>query len=314
MIYDVIIIGAGTAGMTAALNALRNGKTVLVLEKETVGGQISLSPRVENFPTITAISGAELSDRLFEQIMHHGADFELEKVTGLKKDGDVFTVLTDYGAHEGKSVIIATGASARHIGVPGEDELIGHGVSYCALCDGAFYKDEEVALIGDANTALQYALFLTNYCKKVHVCTLFDRFFADKAHVDNLMTKDNVAIYHNLSLKEFLSDGGELSGLVFENTVDKSEFRLPVKAVFIAIGQIPDNSAFKDFVDIDKTDISSRAKTARPNRRIVRRGRLPYQTYPPTRNGGGGRRDCRNQRVHLSEIRNPTKTFRPSIP
>ena len=104
MIYDVIIIGAGTAGMTAALNALRNGKTVLVLEKETVGGQISLSPRVENFPTITAISGAELSDRLFEQIMHHGADFELEKVTGLKKDGDVFTVLTDYGAHEGKSV------------------------------------------------------------------------------------------------------------------------------------------------------------------------------------------------------------------
>ena len=252
MIYDVIIIGAGTAGMTAALNALRNGKTVLVLEKETVGGQISLSPRVENFPTITAISGAELSDRLFEQIMHHGADFELEKVTGLKKDGDVFTVLTDYGAHEGKSVIIATGASARHIGVPGEDELIGHGVSYCALCDGAFYKDEEVALIGDANTALQYALFLTNYCKKVHVCTLFERFFADKAHVDNLMTKDNVAIYHNLSLKEFLSDGGELSGLVFENTVDKSEFRLPVKAVFIAIGQIPDNSAFKDFVDIDK--------------------------------------------------------------
>ena len=135
MIYDVIIIGAGTAGMTAALNALRNGKTVLVLEKETVGGQISLSPRVENFPTITAISGAELSERLFEQIMHHGADFELEKVTGLKKDGDVFTVLTDYGAHEGKSVIIATGASARHIGVPGEDELIGHGVSYCALCD-----------------------------------------------------------------------------------------------------------------------------------------------------------------------------------
>lgn len=107
--------------------------------------------------------------------MHHGADFELEKVTGLKKDGDVFTVLTDYGAHEGKSVIIATGASARHIGVPGEDELIGHGVSYCALCDGAFYKDEEVALIGDANTALQYALFLTNYCKK----STFARFSTD---------------------------------------------------------------------------------------------------------------------------------------
>ena len=252
MIYDVIIIGAGTAGMTAALNALRNGKTVLVLEKETVGGQISFSPRVENFPTIMAISGAELSDRLFEQIMSHGADFELEKVTGVEKNGDIFTVTTEYGAHEGRTVIIATGASPRRIGVEGENELVGHGVSYCALCDGAFYKDEEVALIGDANTALQYALFLTGYCKKVHVCTLFDRFFADKAHVDNLMTKDNVAVYHNLSLREFLSENGELTGLVFENTTDKSEFRLPVKAVFIAIGQVPDNKAFANLCDIDK--------------------------------------------------------------
>ena len=252
MIYDMIVIGAGTAGMTAALNALRNGKTVLVLEKETVGGQISFSPRVENFPTIMAISGAELSDRLFEQIMSHGADFELEKVTGVEKNGDIFTVTTEYGAHEGRTVIIATGASPRRIGVEGENELVGHGVSYCALCDGAFYKDEEVALIGDANTALQYALFLTGYCKKVHVCTLFDRFFADKAHVDNLMTKNNVAVYHNLSLREFLSENGELTGLVFENTADKSEFRLPVKAVFIAIGQVPDNKAFENLCDIDK--------------------------------------------------------------
>lgn len=252
MIYDMIVIGAGTAGMTAALNALRNGKTVLVLEKETVGGQISFSPRVENFPTIMAISGAELSDRLFEQIMSHGADFELEKVTGVEKNGDIFTVTTEYGAHEGRTVIIATGASPRRIGVEGESELVGHGVSYCALCDGAFYKDEEVALIGDANTALQYALFLTGYCKKVHVCTLFDRFFADKAHVDNLMTKNNVAVYHNLSLREFLSENGELTGLVFENTTDKSEFRFPVKAVFIAIGQVPDNKAFANLCDIDK--------------------------------------------------------------
>ena len=248
----MIVIGAGTAGMTAALNALRSGKTVLVLEKETVGGQISFSPRVENFPTIMAISGAELSDRLFEQIMSHGADFELEKVTGVEKNGDIFTVTTEYGAHEGRTVIIATGASPRRIGVEGENELVGHGVSYCALCDGAFYKDEEVALIGDANTAPQYALFLTGYCKKVHVCTLFDRFFADKAHVDNLMTKDNVAVYHNLSLREFLSENGELTGLVFENTTDKSEFRLPVKAVFIAIGQVPDNKAFANLCDIDK--------------------------------------------------------------
>lgn len=248
---DIIVIGAGTAGMTAALNALRNGKSVLVLEQETVGGQISYSPRVENFPTIKEISGAELSDRLFEQITYHGAEFELEKVTGVEKTDGIFTVHGEYNDYQAKCVIIASGVKPRQMGIARENELIGKGVSYCALCDGAFYKDEEVALIGDANTALQYALFLTNYCKKVHVCTLFDKFFADAAHVQNLMAKDNVAIYHNLSLKEFLGEN-ELSGLVFENTVDKSEFRLSVKAAFIAIGQVPDNKKFANLVDIDK--------------------------------------------------------------
>lgn len=248
---DIIVIGAGTAGMTAALNALRNGKSVLVLEQETVGGQISFSPRVENFPAVMQISGADLADRLFEQITAHGAEFELEKVLSVEKNGGIFKVTTDYNVHEAKSVIIAAGVNPRQIGLEGENELIGKGVSYCALCDGAFYQGEEVALIGDANTALQYALFLTNYCKKVHVCTLFDRFFADAAHVNNLLSKKNVEIYHNLSLKKFLY-GEELNGLIFENTVDKSEFKLDVKAVFIAIGQIPDNSRFANLADLDK--------------------------------------------------------------
>lgn len=249
---DIIVIGAGTAGMTAALNALRNGKSVLVLEQETVGGQISFSPRVENFPTIKEISGAELSDRLFEQITYQGADFELEKVLKIEKNDGVFTVRGEYNDYQSKCVIIATGVKPRQIGVDGENELIGHGVSYCALCDGAFYKGEEVALIGDANTALQYALFLTNYCKKVHVCTLFDKFFADAAHVKNLMTKDNVQIYHNLSLQQFVQKDGELTGLVFQNTADKSLFPLDVKAAFIAIGQIPDNKKFANVVELDK--------------------------------------------------------------
>lgn len=251
MIYDVIIIGAGTAGMTAALNALRNGKTVLVLEKETVGGQISLSPRVENFPTITAISGAELSDRLFEQIMHHGADFELERSPDLKRTATSSpflptTVRTKGNRHHRNRRKRKTYRRPRRRRTYRSRRVLLRAVRRSVL-QGRRSR---------AHRRRQYRFAIRavfdELLQKVHVCTLFDRFFADKAHVDNLMTKDNVAIYHNLSLKEFLSDGGELSGLVFENTVDKSEFRLPVKAVFIAIGQIPDNSAFKDFVDIDK--------------------------------------------------------------
>lgn len=249
---DIIVIGAGTAGMTAALNALRNGKTVLVIEKETVGGQISFSPRVENFPTIKEISGSELSDRLFEQITCHGAEFEMDTVLKVEKKNGFFTVTGEYGIYESRCVIIAAGVKPRQMGIADENELIGHGVSYCALCDGAFYKGEEVALIGDANTALQYALFLTNYCRKVHVCTLFDKFFADQAHIDNLMKKGNVEIYHNLSLQKFVSEGGELTGLVFENTLDKSKFELAVKTAFIAIGQVPDNKIFNNIVDLDK--------------------------------------------------------------
>lgn len=249
--YDVIIIGGGTAGMTAAVYALRNGKTVLVLEQETVGGQIAFSPRVENFPSIKSISGADFSQNLFDQILELGAAFELEKVEKVEKAGDVFSVVTDYNTHQGKSVILAVGVKHRHLGVAGEDELIGKGVSYCAVCDGAFYAGEDVCLIGDANTGVQYALLLSNYCKKVYVCTLFDRFFADDTLVEALLTKENVEIHHNLSLQKYLHSD-ELEGLIFENTQDKSKFEISVKAAFIAIGQIPDNKAFENLVDLDK--------------------------------------------------------------
>lgn len=249
--YDVIIIGGGTAGMTAAVYALRNGKTVLVLEQETVGGQIAFSPRVENFPSIKSISGADFSQNLFDQILGLGAAFELEKVEKVEKNGDVFSVVTDYNTHQGKSVILAVGVKHRHLGVDGEEEFIGKGVSYCAVCDGAFYAGEDVCLIGDANTGVQYALLLSNYCKKVYVCTLFDRFFADASLVDALRKKENVEIYHNLSLKKYVYSS-ELEGLVFENTQDKSKFEIDVKAAFIAIGQIPDNKAFENLVDLDK--------------------------------------------------------------
>lgn len=264
---DIIIIGAGAAGMTAALYARRNGKRVLVLEKETVGGQISNSPRVENLPSITSISGADFSDKLFEQITALGADFELEEVSKIEKHGDTFTVTTDYAAHTAKAVIIANGVQHRHTGVAGEAELIGRGISYCALCDGAFYAGEEIALIGDANTALQYTLILSNYCKKVTVFTLFDKFFAEDVLVSRVRERDNVEVHHEFELQAFESDDEGLTGLVFKNKKDGSTGRFNTKAVFIAIGQIPDNDKYKALADIDvegyfASDESCETKTA----------------------------------------------------
>ena len=248
---DLIIIGAGTAGMTSALYALRSGKRVLLLEKENVGGQIAYSPRVENFPSIKQISGSEFSNNLFEQVIDLGAEFELESVTKVTKEDNIFTVTTEYNEYKSKAVVIATGAKHRHINIEGEDQLSGNGVSYCAVCDGAFYKGEEVALIGDGNTALQYSILLSNYCKKVYVCTLFDKFFGDYSHVETLKKKDNVEIIHNISLKEFIGKE-KLESLKFEHMLTKEPFILNVPAVFIAIGQVPDNKAFENLVDLDK--------------------------------------------------------------
>ena len=177
--YDLIVIGAGAAGMTSALYALRNSKTVLVLESESLGGQIANSPRLENYPSIKEISGEQFADNLFNQIVEKGADVEIEKVVKIEKLEDkTFKVTTEYNEYFSKSVVIAAGVKHKHLRTKSDTEhLIGKGVYYCAICDGAFYKDQEVAIIGDANTALQYTLLLASICKKVYMYTLFDKFF-----------------------------------------------------------------------------------------------------------------------------------------
>ena len=242
---DVIIVGAGPAGMSAAVYALRAGKSVLVLEGETIGGQMSNSPRIENFPTVKASSGSDLADKMFEQMSDLGAELELDRVLEVVKRGEGdFLVKCEYGEYEGKAVIWATGAKHRHIGVEGEEELIGKGVSYCALCDGAFFTGEDVVMIGDANTALSYTMFLSNCCRHVYICTLFDRFFGEKAMVDAVLARENVSYEHNLSLQRFLTDDqGSLKGLVFQNTQDGTERVYEVKGCFIAVGQVPNNDA-----------------------------------------------------------------------
>lgn len=264
-LYDIIVIGGGASGMSAALYALRSGKSVLLLEKETVGGQIANSPRVENFPSIKEISGLDFSDHLFTQIMDLGADFELEEVLEVTKGEDkIFTVKTNYSTHSAKAVIIATGVTHRRMNLPKEDDLIGKGISFCAVCDGAFYKGQEVYLIGDANSALQYALLLVNYCPKVHMFTLFDKFFGDQVLIDRVKNNEAIEVTHNMSLVEYKGET-ELTGLVFENTIDKSRREYPTNNVFIAIGQVPHNEVFQNLVDLDKgyivTDDNMMTKT-----------------------------------------------------
>ncbi len=249
--YDIIVIGAGAAGMTSALYALRNNKTVLVLEGESLGGQVAMSPRIENYPSIKEISGEKFADNLFDQITALGADLEIDKVTGIEKLEDkTFKVTTEYGEYLGKSVILATGVKHKHLRTKSNrDDLIGKGVYYCAICDGPFYKDREVIVIGDANTALQYSLLLSNYCKKVYIYTLFDKFFGDKAHVKALLSKENVEWRPETSVIDFIGEN-ELKAIEYKDK-DGNVLTHEIPAVFIAIGQVPDNKAFTNVVDLD---------------------------------------------------------------
>ena len=249
--HDIIVIGGGPAGMTAALYALRNNKSVLVLEKEAFGGQIATSPRLENYPTIESISGSEWADRLFEQITNLGAEFELEDVEFVEKIDNIFHVKTNYGEHESLAVIVANGVKPRKMGLPNEDDLVGKGVNYCAVCDGPFYKGKEIYLIGDANTALQYALLLSGYCPRVHMLTLFDKLFGDQILIDRVLQTENIDIRHNLLLKKLVEEKGELVAIELEDTISKEKVKFETNNCFIAIGQVPQNEFLKDILELD---------------------------------------------------------------
>lgn len=248
---DVIVIGGGPAGMSVALNLLRAGRSVLILEKENFGGQIANSPRVENIPGTKEISGLDFAGNLFEQILDLGAKFELEEVTRVLKLDNYFEVTTNYNTYEARAVVLANGVKHRKMNLPNEEEFIGKGISFCAVCDGAFYKDKDVYLIGDANTALQYALMLSSICSNVYLFTLFDRFFADQILIDRLVQQDNIHITHNMNLIAYLGQN-ELAGLRFENTIDRTIHDYPTNNVFVAIGQVSQNDLFKSLVQTDE--------------------------------------------------------------
>ena len=250
--YDLIIVGGGPAGLTAAVYGLRAGKTVLVIEKGGFGGQIAFSPKVENIPGFQQIGGAEFADKLTEQAMALGAEVELEKVVSVKKKGETFVVETEEGsAFEGRTVILALGVKHRMLGLPGEEELVGSGISFCAVCDGAFYAGQNVAMIGGGNSALQEALLLSEVCNKVTIVQNLADFTGEKKLADALLEKENVEVLFSTVVAGYEAEGGTLTGLRLRSEVTGEESHIAVDGAFLAVGLQPENEPFAQLAKLN---------------------------------------------------------------
>lgn len=259
--YDIIVIGGGPAGLTAATYARRAGKTVLVIEKAAFGGQITWSPKVENFPTIISISGTELGDRLLEQAMEQGAEVELEEVTAVEADGDVKRVRCDSGAeYEAKAIIIATGAKPRMLGLEREEELVGSGVGFCAVCDGAFYKGRDVAVNGGGNSALQDAMLLSETCRRVYLIHRRSSFRGEEKLVEALRRRENVEFILESTVEELLGDT-ELRGIAVRHPGGRREIELD--GLFVAVGHEPDNKIFAELMELDAAGYAASGEDCR---------------------------------------------------
>lgn len=258
---DILIIGGGPAGLTAATYACRAGKRVLVLEKSAFGGQITWSPRVENFPGFVSVSGTELGDRLLEQAIEQGAEVELEEAAALRLSGEGWELLCDSGARfTGRAVILATGARPRPLGVAREEALTGSGVCYCAVCDGAFYQGRDVAVCGGGNSALQDALLLSESCRRVTLIHRRERFRGEQKLIEALERRENVEFVMNARIVALLGEE-ELTGLVLEQGGGRRE--LTVDGLFVAIGHQPDNAAWADYLALDEAGYAASGEDCR---------------------------------------------------
>ena len=245
--YDIVIIGAGPSGMTAALYALRANKKVLVLEALTYGGQIINTLKIDNYPGIPGVSGVDFATNLYNQIMNMGCEFKFEKVVNIESADKHHVVVTNSdNRYDTRCVIIATGATNKKLGIANEDKFIGRGISYCATCDGIFYKEKVVAVNGGGNTAIEDAIYLSNICSKVYLIHRRDEFRASEVLVDELKEKDNVTFILN----------SNVTGLVGSDKLEKIEINnsreLPVDALFIAIGQVPETNNFTSLLELDQ--------------------------------------------------------------
>jgi len=246
---DIIVVGGGPAGLTAALYSKRAGKSVLVLEKESLGGQITMSPLVENYPGIKAMSGIDFADRLSSQVTDMGVDIEFDTVLSVEKEDGHFKVKTEFDEYECLSLIIASGAKARHLGLPNEEALTGNGVSYCAVCDGAFFKGKDVAITGGGSSALQEALFLSDLCNKVYLIHRRGEFRGEKSLADAVISRENIETVLNSNVVKL--HGADSLSAVTVRSNNGAERVLDVSALFIAIGHEPDISFAKGLIAID---------------------------------------------------------------
>lgn len=230
--YDLIIIGAGPAGLTAGIYALRANLKVLIIEKEQIGGMIASTPKIENYPGFKSISGSEFANNLYEQVEALGADLEIEEVIGIKP-GKIKEVVTEDNTYKARSVIIAAGSKFRLLGLDKEQDLIGKGISFCTSCDGAFFKNQDIAVIGGANTAVTNAIYMSKIAKRVYLIYRKDKLKSEQKLIDEIESIDNVEIIYNAEVKEILGED-ELTGIIInENGTDR---KIDITGMFISIG------------------------------------------------------------------------------
>ena len=244
---DIIVVGGGPAGMTAALYGLRNGKSVTVLEKHGFGGQITYSPKVENWPGTAQMSGNEYAEALLDQIMNQGAEVDLTEVTKIEDHGNFKRVYTDDGQErDAKAVVIATGVKHRMLGLPGENELVGEGISFCAVCDGDFYSGKTVCVAGGGNSALQEAILLAGKCEKVIMLQDLPEFTGEKKLQDILFARPNVVKHTGVKITALNTEEGILRSVTVEPREDGKARNIACDGLFVAIGLIPENGAFAE--------------------------------------------------------------------
>ena len=260
--YDVIIIGAGPAGLTSAIYAKRSNKDVLVLEANTYGGQIITTDKIDNYPATPHISGYDFATNLYNQVIELGAEVKFEKAIDVI-DGDIMKVVTDKNTYEAKSVIIAIGVRNRNLNVPGEKEFEGKGVSYCATCDGMFYKNKIVAVVGAGNTAFEEALYLSNLCKKVYVIHRNEKFKASPSMTRKVKATNNIEFVLNSNVVSINGKDKVTDIDLLDN--DNNKLNIKVSAVFIAIGQIPENGNLTRNFNVDKNGYIKSDKNLKTN-------------------------------------------------
>ena len=248
---DILVIGAGPAGLTAALYARRGEKEVTVVEKGAFGGQMTFSPRIENYPGFDTVSGTALADAMVGQVLNQGANLEPDEIKSIEKIPGGFRAIGEYGVYEAKTVIIAAGAKHRQLGVEGESRFTGEGISYCAVCDGAFYKGKRVAVIGGGNSALQEALLLSDVCTKVTVVQNLAFLTGEQKLADALAEKDNVEIIYSTVVTEYLTQDGTLSGVRVKHEETGEEREIRADGVFLAVGLKPENEAFSHLAKLN---------------------------------------------------------------